>query len=159
MTKVETEPGERYWKLVEPHWERVSIYDGPEVFLRDFERAPVAARHLLAAHWCQSEVCNGGFSQFFWNGTGVLAPEAVEAFDAIGMPKLAALVRRAMVFCGSTYVRDREQRVALLEHYEQRQPKSTRPFDEMNEQFYQLLREEAGGWDRAADAYAERHGG
>jgi Domain of unknown function (DUF4375) len=27
---------------------------------------------------CQSEVCNGGFDQFFYNGTGVLAPEAAE---------------------------------------------------------------------------------
>ncbi|WP_369973953.1 DUF4375 domain-containing protein [Polaromonas sp. SP1] len=33
------------------------------------------SRHLFAVHWCQSEICNGGFMQFFANSTGVLAPE------------------------------------------------------------------------------------
>jgi hypothetical protein len=30
------EPGELYWTLAEPHWERVSIYNGGEVFLREY---------------------------------------------------------------------------------------------------------------------------
>ena len=153
------EPGERYWQLVEPHWERVSIHDGADTFLHEFAQTPEAARTLLAAHWCQSEVCNGGFNQFFWNSTGVLAPEAANAFEAIGMPGLAALVRRAASFFGSDYIRDRDRRIALLGHYEETHPGASDPFDAMDDQFYKLLREEAGGWDMVADAYAEAHGG
>ena len=59
------ERGERYWHFVEPHWERVDIHNGGDAFLRDFTRTPEAARNLLAAHWCQSEVRNGGLNQFF----------------------------------------------------------------------------------------------
>ena len=100
-----------------------------------------------------------GFNQFFWNGTGVLAPEAANAFEAIGMPGLAALVRRAASFFGSDYIRDRDRRIALLGHYEETHPGASDPFDAMDDQFYKLLREEAGGWDMVADAYAEAHGG
>lgn len=69
-----------YWRLVEPIWDTVSIYHGPKAFLEQFEAAPEASRTLFAAHWCQSEIDNGGLYQFFCNSTGVLALEAAEAF-------------------------------------------------------------------------------
>jgi hypothetical protein len=78
-------PGDRYSSAIEPYWREVSIYDGPSVLARDLGRVPEAIGHLLSAHWCYSEVCNGGFHQFFYNPTGVLAPEAVTGFRAIGM--------------------------------------------------------------------------
>ena len=51
-------PGELYRAIIKPHWERVSIYEGADTFLREYARD--VARNLLSAHWCQSEVCNGG---------------------------------------------------------------------------------------------------
>jgi hypothetical protein len=68
--------GEAYWALVEPYWDGVDIYEGPGRFLDDFKAVPARSAHLLAAHWCQSEVINGGFDQFFYNSTGVLAPDS-----------------------------------------------------------------------------------
>ncbi len=59
------EPEDWYWGLVAPYGYRVNIYDGGRVFLRDYRRTPEASRHLPAAHWCRSEVFNGGFHQFF----------------------------------------------------------------------------------------------
>jgi hypothetical protein len=150
------EPGERYWQLIQSHWDLV---EGADTFLRDFARTPEAVRNLLAAHWCQSEVCNGGFNQFFRNSTGVLAPEAADAFEAIGMPALAALVRRAAAFFRPDYIRTRDQRIVLLGRHMNRQPHAPDPFDGMDEEFYRLLREEDGGWDTRADRYAESHGG
>jgi hypothetical protein len=69
------EAGDLYWTMIEPHWKRVTIYEGGDPFLREYARTPETARNLLSAHWCQSEVCNGGLHQFFFNPTGVLAPE------------------------------------------------------------------------------------
>jgi hypothetical protein len=66
-----------YWDLVEPVWDEINIYDGPDVFLETFQKVPLKIGYLYAVHFCQSEVCNGGFGQFFFNSTGVLAPEAV----------------------------------------------------------------------------------
>lgn len=88
----------------------MSIYDGPEAFLRRFTEIPEHSGHLLAAHWCSSEVYNGGFHQFFCNDTGVLAPEAVAGFEAVGMPRTAAVVAEAMARVGDPYPRDRERR-------------------------------------------------
>lgn len=47
---------------------------------------------MFAAHFCQSEICNGGLGQFFGNSTGGLAPEAVEGFREIGQAQVAALI-------------------------------------------------------------------
>jgi hypothetical protein len=89
-----------YWSLVEPVWDAISIYDGPEEFLAQFGAANAVSRTLFAAHWCQSEVQNGGLHQFFHNSTGVLAPEAAAAFDALEMPKTADVVRSAISWFG-----------------------------------------------------------
>jgi hypothetical protein len=89
-----------YWKVVEPFWYLINIYYGPEVFRSKYDSAPKISGLIFAAHFCQSEVCNGGFGQFFSNSTGVLAPEAVEGFRQIGQPQVAAVVESAMELLG-----------------------------------------------------------
>lgn len=102
-----------YWDVVEPYWEAVDIYADPEEFLRTLAPVPSANALLLAAHWCQSEIRNGGFHQFFTNPTGVLAPEALDGFAAIGRPDLASLLREAMSYFGAPYPRERVVRSPL----------------------------------------------
>lgn len=108
-------PGDAAWRIVEPHWESVSIYDGPLVFLHGFERLTVVARHLLAVRWCDSEVCNGGFHQFFSNSTGVLAPEALEGYRAIGLHECAEITQAAIGLFEEPYPRDRDARCEALQ--------------------------------------------
>jgi hypothetical protein len=67
-----------YWDVVEPYWNQIDIQD-PDIFQHTFQSAPKISGLMFAAHFCQSEVCNGGFHQFFWNSTGVLAPEESKA--------------------------------------------------------------------------------
>ena len=136
-----------YWDLVEPFWYEINIYDGPATFLETVSKAPIKTGLLYASHFCQSEVCNGGFDQFFWNNTGVLAPEALRGFRAIGQAKVADLIEAAMRRLGPEYERDREARQALLEKVED-------GFDDLDEQFFELIRSEAGGFESAADVYA-----
>jgi hypothetical protein len=106
--------GEHYWALMEFYIDAASIYDGAEIFLRQFVRVPRRARNLFAAHWCVAVVSNGGFDQFFFNSTGVLAPAAAAALDEIGLPHLARLVAKAMAVLGSEYPRARDERQARL---------------------------------------------
>lgn len=108
-------PEKGYGSLVEPIWDVIDIYEGPEVFLATFGQVQRERGLLYAAHFCQSEVCNGGFRQFFSNSTGVLAPEALEGFKAIGQAQVASLVGEAMQTFGSPYVRERKARQAILE--------------------------------------------
>lgn len=146
--------GEDYWTAIEPFWEEVSIYDGPDVFLDQLGKVPPHLATLLCGHWCQSEVYNGGFHQFFHNSTGVLAPEAVDAYRAIGMPELGGVVARAMSVFGPEYPRQREVRQKFLDG---RSPDSEAwddDFGALESEFFRLLQEESGGWDTAADRWA-----
>ena len=139
-----------YWSLVDPIWEVVKIYDGPEAFLATFGKVQRECGLLYAAHFCQSEVCNGGFDQFFFNSTGVLAPEALEGFAVIGQPQIQSLLSQAMSILGSPYVREREARQYALE----RLPADS--FEELNQKFFALIETEAGGFEVAADIDASR---
>jgi hypothetical protein len=129
----------------------VSIYDGAEAFLRQYAVVRPEVGHLYAAHWCQSEVCNGGFRQLFANSTGVLAPEAVSGFRAIGCHEWAALLEAAMARLGSSYPREREERVAALESLSGQDA-----FDDLDRAFYAWLEQDGARFHRAADEYADR---
>jgi len=151
------QPGEHYWSLVEPVWHSISIYALPDEFLTQFAAARPVVGHLFAAHWCQSEVCNGGLHQFFGNSTGILAPEAREGFRAIGIAEWADILDEAMQFFGDPYPRQQEDRLARLlplmrEHRGTRQ--QWNPFYTLDERFYRWLHAEDHRWERAADAYA-----
>ena len=143
-----------YWWKIEPYWEAVSIYDGPIVFRAGFDAIPAAAQHLFAAHWLQSEVCNGGFTQFFANSTGVLAPQAEVAFRALGMPETAALVARAMRWFGPVYPLDRKARNDQLDAFDDDKDSE---IESVDERFFELWDAEAGGFDEAASRFAEVH--
>jgi hypothetical protein len=137
-----------YWHIVEPVWDAINIYDGPQVFAQTFRSASRASGLLFAAHFCQSEVCNGGFQQFFGNTTGVLAPEAVEGFREIGQSQIAALIEKAISLIGTPYPRDREERQTRLTQI------SRSSLDALDDMFYSLIESEAGGFEAAADRYA-----
>ena len=145
-----------YWSLVETVWDNISIYDGPEEFLSQYSVSPRVARTLFAAHWCQSEVNNGGFGQFFGNSTGVLAPEALVAYEAIGMPTVASIVREAMKWFGSPYPRERDIREERLERYAKANPDSEDPFRALDDAFFESIEKEAGGFEVAANDFS-RH--
>lgn len=134
-----------YWELVEPYWDVVSIHGGADNFIQQFAALPRASQHLYAAHMTQSEVQNGGLAQFFDNGTGILAPEAVEGFQGLGMPQTAEALADAMKLFGDPYPRERKsgEQVTLPTTFEDR--------------FADLLESEAGGFWDAADRYAATH--
>jgi hypothetical protein len=140
-------------------WDAISIYHAPDIFLTQFNSAPVAARSLFAAHWCQSEVRNGGLHQFFSNSTGILAPEAIAAYQMIGMPKLASVIEAAARWFGSDYPRRREIRQELLDSCETEHPEGWNPFSRLDDEFFALIDQENGGFRQAADEYATKQGG
>lgn len=145
-----------YWKFVEPIWDIVSIYDGGDTFLSQFNKAEEKQKHLFAAHWAQSEIMNGGLGQFFSNSTGVLAPEAVEAFKVIGMPNCAASLLGAMKFFGDEYPRDRLIREEILEEFHEKNGEEEIPMEEHEDAIATSLEEENDGFEAAADKYANK---
>jgi hypothetical protein len=143
-----------YWKLVDPVWDHLVQWDSPAEFLSAFSSTEVSARTLFAAHWLYSEVSNGGFHQFYWNSTGVLAPEAASAYEAIGMPRTANTVRQSMSWFPAPYPRERQTRLDLLNEYDEIHPSNGGPFRSLDDAFYEAAESENGGFVNAANAFA-----
>lgn len=152
------EPGDRYWTLIESAFDIVNIHDGPAVVAEQFAKLPPEVGHLLAAHWCQSEVVNGGLYQFFSNSAAVLAPEALAGFKAIGLTEWATLLGTAMSVLGNSYPRHKAQRQRALPNPKKGSPRSGwDPFYDLDKRFYEPLKRAEFMWEEAADAYAARH--
>ena len=152
-------PGEQWWSFIDSYWDTVDIYNGGSTFITTFAKLPEPTAHLLALQWCNSEVCNGGFHQFFSNATGVLAPEAANAYHAIEMHDLAELVEAAIAVFPPPYPREREERLAFLNSI----PGSNReeweegdPFTAIDTAYYEAKAIEENRLENAADAYALR---
>ena len=145
-----------YWRFVEPIWDSISIYDDEEIFLKEFNKASERQKNLFAAHWAQSEIMNGGLGQFFSNSTGILAPEAVEAFNAIGMPNCASILSGAMKFFGKNYPRERNLRENAFDTFYERYGEQAIPIEEYEDAMATELEEENGGFEKAANDYANK---
>lgn len=148
---TDREPGDDLHDVIGPIWHSVSVHAPPREFVEMFGYLPQPVGNLFASQWCQSEVCNGGFHQFFSNSTGVLAPEAVVGMAAIGLPNASTVVREAMAFLAPPYPRARSKRVKSLGGFARAQ------FKELDQAFYHHLRSESGGFLEAADAYARAY--
>ena len=140
-------------------WEdALEIHEGPQRFLTDYSKLPALMQPVLTGAWCEFEVCNGGFRQFFLNSTGVLAPEAIEAFRAVGVPALASLVAEASAVFGTAFPRDRETRCGVLEGPTQHE--INRTLEALDKRFYAVLGNDTpNAWETAAQSWLDRAAG
>jgi hypothetical protein len=116
-------------------------------------RVPPRIGHIYSGNWCVTEVDNGGFLQFFWNATGILAPEAAVCFRDMGAPGLGTIVQDAMKYFGPIYPRDRQTRLIVLGCEDCDYPKSS-PFTSQDEAFYGWF-EQSGDWNVLIEHYAQ----
>lgn len=144
-----------YWDYIESAYDSVSIYQGPKKFDKQFLSWPAPIQHLLAVHWCDSEVCNGGFEQFFFNDTGVLAPYSAIGYKAIGRPDLACLLQEAMSVFGVNYPRRRRARMSRLKALCVDQ----HTFTKLETDYYSLMKktENRGDLYSVMDQYTRAH--
>jgi len=167
------EEGKAYWRFIESTYKAADIYNGPRAFLASIEAEPRSAVLVYAAHFAQSEIHNGGLLQFFWNNTGVLAPEAVAGFRIIGMQRVSDALDALIRKLGTPYPRDRDDRWNALLAASERDTESLEAifqseqdfylkFEEatsplfpttLNETIWNLLAKENGGFPEAADRY------
>jgi len=151
-----TEAEGDYWSIVETAYRSISVHQDPAAFLEQLAGATRVERVLLPAHWCQSEVLNGGLWQFFMNSTGVLCPEAIEAYGALGMPKLSSVLKDAASWFGPEYPRAKKDRRSMLSLAGWGRPQKGKPFSSQTKLFLKLHDSESGGFLAAADGFAGR---
>lgn len=167
---------ESYWELLKPSFDAIDTGGSPENYASSIEKVPRPVVLLYATHMCLAEVHNGGLLQFFWNSTGIVAPETVEGFRAMGMPKLASLVMNVASSLGDPYPRGRDARwEALLAASGRSQSEiqhifsesnnfylafveatESLGFDSLNEVIWEAADKENGGFQEAATNYARK---
>ena len=147
-------PGARAWEAVAALCQSVDVDEPPSEFLRRFSEHSESRRLLFAALLCDCEVANGGFLQFFWNPTGVLAPEAARGLTALGLSDAARTTERAMRFFGDSYPRDYQSRRAALKACGADYPRTKNPFAALDDEYYDHRPSTDDGFERAADANA-----
>ncbi|GAB1265671.1 DMP19 family protein [Aurantivibrio infirmus] len=135
-----------YWPYSDVTTDSPSIYDGVEVFLEQYAKEHSVKRDLFCAYWLQAEVLNGGLEQFFSNSTGVLAPEAIQAINKIGLQNLAKNLEYAVTLFGRNYPRSRELRNKKL-------PSLVEKLESIEDEFINNLYTESGGLEKMAKKY------
>lgn len=123
--------GDDYFVVIEPVYWSVSIYDGPERYEQDLAKFSTEQRLVLAYHWYLSEVHNGGHDQFYFNSTGIVWPDALEAFARIGPTEVVAIIQASADRLGGNPSLDRATREDQLEQMDP-------DFEDLDEKLYGL---------------------
>jgi len=141
-----------FWAVVEPMWEDLDFYREQETAADFFAKASLAQGAMIAMWWCRSEVCNGGFDQFFFNSTGMIWSEALKGFRMVGADSHAQRLEEALIlFPGGEASRVRGERVEALESVPEEQRQEF--FNPIDEAFFALERSENGNLDALCAKY------
>jgi len=127
------------WAVIQPVRYIANIYDGPAEYEQSLRRFSPAQRQFFALNWYIAEVNNGGHDQFYWNSTGIVWRDALEACKAIGALGLADILEQSAERLGGSPSPDRGERQQQLSELA---PK----FNDLDDRFYAI--EESEDVDR-----------
>jgi hypothetical protein len=118
---------------IEPIWWTANIYGSPDDYERSLASFTRSQRLMFAIHWYRAEVNNGGHDQFYDNSTGIVWRDALAGFEALQLPKFAAVLRESARRLGGDPPLIREARQDLLTRLEPQ-------LDDLDGRFYELER-------------------
>lgn len=118
------------FKIIEPLWWGVSIYDGEKQYQNDLEGFTDAQKYVFAIEWYLSEVNNGGHDQFYFNSTGIVWEDAMNGFEVIGLNENYEIIKESARRLGGNPSKDRFTRQEQLEKF---QPE----FDDLDDRLYE----------------------
>ncbi len=108
---------------------------------------------LEATSYGKADIDNGGFHQFFSNGTGVVAPEMIEWFERAGLAESASIVREATAVFGKVFPRSQKLRRKFLASFDGETRADWDPFFKLDDRFYASLPYDKHVFDAAADRW------
>jgi hypothetical protein len=136
------------YAVIDPVWWTANIYDGVEAYERSLSSYSKQQRLVFAVTWYRSEVNNGGHDQFYYNSTGIVWPDALEAFQVIGLDSFAEVLNQSAERFSSPPSRDRDARNDQMDTDEPE-------FDDLDTRFYAL--EESVDMDAKLMEYIRRN--
>jgi hypothetical protein len=123
--------GEDALAIIEPVYWTVNIYGSPQEYEASLKAFSRPQRLVLGLHAYIAEVNNGGHEQFYLNSSGIVWPDAIEGFTAIGVPEGALILRESAERLGGSPSLEREERNRQLQ---QRKP----DFEDLDNRFDKL---------------------
>jgi hypothetical protein len=118
------------FRVIEPLWWSVSIYDGEERYNSDLAQFSEPQRYVFAIEWYMSEVNNGGHDQFYFNSTGIVWEDAMLGFQAIGAQENYRIIKESADKLSGNPSKDREKRQDELDTY-------TPDFEDLDIRYYE----------------------
>ena len=140
--EVIKEMGEKIdlWRIIEPMWSLVNIYGTHEEYLQSAEIFTQEQRCLLALQWYAAETDNGGHHQLFFNSTGIVWKDALEAFKLFGIDNLYNNLLEVIEFFGGVVSFDRKQRWDMLKKAEEKDEESFWDFLDKRQRFLKKMK-------------------
>ncbi len=135
-------------ELVTRAFEHVAVALHPDTSAPRPRRLPRVLALSYRVEIIELEILNGGFSQYFFNGRGDLAPDTADDFDLLGAAELASIVRSAYAryeAAALTIDGAREQGVAGFE-----QAREAVDFEDLDDGFMEITINGTAGTDLAA---------
>lgn len=136
------------YEVIDPVWWTANIYDGMDAYERSLSSFSKPQRLVFAVTWYRSEINNGGHDQFFYNSTGIVWRDALEAFQTIGLDQFAEVLSASADRFSRPPSLDREERNEQMEADEPE-------FDDLDSQFYAL--EESVNMDAKLMKFIKKH--
>ena len=118
------------FKVVEPVFWSVSIYDGEKQYEKDLEAFSLPQRYVFAIEWYMAEVNNGGHDQFYWNSTGIVWEDAMNGFQAIKAQINYEIIKESANMMGGNPSKNWDKRQNQLEKFEP-------DFSTLDDRFYE----------------------
>ena len=132
-----TDPADReqvWWDVIAPAFDELQTPYEPDPRLAELTPGQ---RALYALHWARSEIGNGGFHQYLYNSTGVLANEAQLGAELIAAAEFAELFRevRTLLF-GDAFPEEQAGRIGVLEGLSD---EALERLEELTDRFYDVM--------------------
>ena len=134
--------------VIDPVWWAGNIYEGPLAYEQSLDRFSKRQRLIFAAVWYLSEVNNGGHDQFYSNSTGIVWPDAQQAFSELNVPDVVEIIRESAVRLGGSPSRVRKERWSQMEA-------AKASFDDLDDPLYEL--QDTTDLDKLMIEYINKH--
>jgi Domain of unknown function (DUF4375) len=151
LTKPD-DPEHVWWDVIERVYDELKTPYEPDPRL---ERVTPGQRALYALHWMRSEVDNGGFHQYLYNSTGMLANDAERGADLMGATEFGDLLRELLALFPDGRLREeQEDRISFLEGLSE---EGLAKLEQLDDRFYDLMGDDPSRLAIHCAAYVQEH--
>lgn len=141
--------------VIEPLWYSVNIYESKEEYEKCKKNFNIEQVSVFAIIWFNSEVLNGGVTQFLSNSTGIVWQDAFNGFKNLGLHKGVQIFQDLLSYVGKELPFDRDEREELIDNlYEEDEDKSELFFGKLDSEYY-AFEEEVNLFEKLSDYIIE----